>query len=112
MHEQQLGLNWFPPSQHIFQAGSHGASRVSQVDADSEGGPISRGQMDNENIKRMLELLCNEAGFLVEGKIQKLLEPLPPDEQNLLKIDSILKVRHSAFRPPAFGLTRLWPYFF
>ena len=30
-----------------------------------EGGPISRGQMDNENIKRMLELLCNEAGFLV-----------------------------------------------
>jgi len=40
----------------------------------------------------MLELLCNEAGFLVEGKIQKLLEPLPPDEQNLLKIDSILKV--------------------
>ena len=48
--------------------------------------------MDNESIKRMLELLCNEAGFLVEGKIQKLLEPLPPDEQNLLKIDSILKV--------------------
>jgi len=48
--------------------------------------------MDNENIKHMLELLCNEAGFLVEGKIQKLLEPLPPDEQNLLKIDSILKV--------------------
>ena len=32
------------------------------------------------------------SGFLVEGKIQKLLEPLPPDEQNLLKIDSILKV--------------------
>ena len=28
----------------------------------------------------------------MEGKIQKLLEPLPPDEQNLLKIDSILKV--------------------
>ena len=48
--------------------------------------------MDNENIKHMLELLCNEAGFFVEGKIQKLLEPLPPDEQNLLKIDSILKV--------------------
>merc|ERR1739841_498654 len=81
VHEQQLGLNWFPPSEHIFQAGGHG-----------EGGPISRGQMDNENIKRMLELLCNEAGFLVEGKIQKLLEPLPTDEQSLLRIDSILKV--------------------
>jgi len=94
VHEQQLGLNWFPPSAHIFQPGSQGASgqRALQADGDGEGGPISRGQMDNENIKRMLELLCNEAGFLVEGKIQKLLEPLPPDEQNLLKIDSILKV--------------------
>lgn len=95
VHEQQLGLNWFPPSEHIFQAGSQGGAsgqRATQADGEGEGGPISRGQMDNENIKRMLELLCNEAGFLVEGKIQKLLEPLPPDEQNLLKIDSILKV--------------------
>ena len=96
VHEQQLGLNWFPPSEHIFQAGGQGAAgqRAAQADGDGDGGPISRGQMDNENIKRMLELLCNEAGFLVEGKIQKLLDPLPPDEQNLLKIDSILKARH------------------
>jgi len=43
-------------------------------------------------VKRMLELLCNEANFLVEAKVQKLLDPLPVDEQNLLKIDSILKV--------------------
>lgn len=96
IHEQQLGLNWFPPSEHIFQGGDGGPpgqrSAQSSADHEGEGGPISRGQMDNENIKRMLELLCNEAGFLVEGKIQKLLEPLPPDEQNLLKIDSILKV--------------------
>jgi len=97
VHEQQLGLNWFPPSEHIFQAGSQGGAAGQRATGaadggEGEGGPISRGQMDNENIKRMLELLCNEAGFLVEGKIQKLLEPLPPDEQNLLKIDSILKV--------------------
>lgn len=65
MHEQQLGLNWFPPSEHIFQAGSQGGAsgqRATQADGEGEGGPISRGQMDNENIKRMLELLCNEAG--------------------------------------------------
>jgi len=96
IHEQQLGLNWFPPSEHIFQAGGDGgppgAAAAIAGEGEGEGGPISRGQMDNENIKRMLELLCNEAGFLVEGKIQKLLEPLPPDEQSLLKIDSILKV--------------------
>ena len=40
------------------------------------------------------------AGFLVEGKIQKLLEPLPTEEQNLLKIDSILKVRVILFVVP------------
>lgn len=98
IHEQQLGLNWYPPSEDIFQAGYEPSSTsVASVPAQPEEGPsgggaIARGHMDNENIKRMLELLCNEAGFLVEGKIQKLLEPLPLDEQNLLKIDSILKV--------------------
>ena len=97
IHEQQLGLSWFPPSEHIFQPGGESGApgqRTAQSSGEGEGdsGPISRGQMDNENIKHMLELLCNEAGFLVEGKIQKLLEPLPPDEQNLMKIDSILKV--------------------
>ena len=98
IHEQQLGLSWLPPSEHIFHASGDGAGGAGAARAGGEGGeggsegPISRGQMDNENIKHMLELLCNEAGFLVEGKIQKLLEPLPPDEQNLLKIDSILKV--------------------
>ena len=98
IHEQQLGLSWLPPSEHIFHASGDGAGGASAARPGGEGGeggsegPISRGQMDNENIKHMLELLCNEAGFLVEGKIQKLLEPLPPDEQNLLKIDSILKV--------------------
>lgn len=97
IHEQQLGLSWLPPSEHIFHAGGDAAAGARSGtggtgDGDGESGPISRGQMDNENIKHMLELLCNEAGFLVEGKIQKLLDPLPEDEQNLLKIDSILKV--------------------
>jgi len=99
IHEQQLGLSWLPPSEHIFHAGGESGASGARAgaasganDADAESGPISRGQMDNENIKHMLELLCNEAGFLVEGKIQKLLDPLSADEQNLLKIDSILKV--------------------
>ena len=97
IHEQQLGLSWLPPSEHIFHAGGEagvGGTRTASgtsADADVDIGLVSRGQMDNENIKHMLEMLCNEGGFLVEGKIQKLLEPLPQDEQSLLKIDSILK---------------------
>ncbi|KAJ3206234.1 hypothetical protein HDU67_008299 [Dinochytrium kinnereticum] len=45
----------------------------------------------SNNMKRMLELLCNEAGFLVEDKLQKLLAPLHRDEQSLMKLDSIFK---------------------
>ncbi|KAJ3414827.1 hypothetical protein HDV05_005984 [Chytridiales sp. JEL 0842] len=45
----------------------------------------------SKTMKRMLELLCNEAGFLVEDKLQKLLAPLHRDEQSLMKLDSIFK---------------------
>ncbi|KAJ3349466.1 hypothetical protein HDU83_000531 [Entophlyctis luteolus] len=45
----------------------------------------------SKTMKRMLELLCNEAGFLVEEKLQKLLAPLHKDEQSLMKLDSIFK---------------------
>ncbi|KAJ3125191.1 hypothetical protein HK100_010936 [Physocladia obscura] len=44
-----------------------------------------------KTMKKMLELLCNEAGFLVEEKLQKLLAPLHKDEQSLMKLDSIFK---------------------
>lgn len=42
-------------------------------------------------VKNILELLCNGAGFLVEDKLQKLLAPLHPDEQLLMRLDSIFK---------------------
>ncbi|KAJ3092478.1 hypothetical protein HK102_006889 [Quaeritorhiza haematococci] len=60
-----------------------------------EGGKMGRtrnGQkMPSRTLKRLLELLCNEAGFLVEEKLQKLLAPLHKDEQSLMKLDSIFK---------------------
>jgi dynein regulatory complex protein 1 len=46
---------------------------------------------NSKSIKRILELLCNEAGFLVEDKLQKLLSPLHKDEQSLMRLDSIFK---------------------
>ena len=36
------------------------ASAQNAADADGEAGQLAGGHMDNENIKRMLELLCNE----------------------------------------------------
>ena len=42
-------------------------------------------------IKNVLELLCNEADFLVEKKLVHLLAPLEHDERLLMKLDSIFK---------------------
>ena len=41
--------------------------------------------------RAILDMLCDEAGFLVEEKVQAMLDPLPRDEQNLLMINSIFK---------------------
>jgi len=41
------------------------------------------------DIKKMLELLCDEAGFLVEAKLIKLLAPIEKDERSLMKLDAI-----------------------
>ncbi|XP_026883481.2 dynein regulatory complex protein 1 isoform X2 [Electrophorus electricus] len=54
------------------------------------GGPESTGgRMDQKTVKRLLELLCDEMGFLIESKLLKLLSPLEKDERSLIKLDSI-----------------------
>ncbi|XP_062520697.1 dynein regulatory complex protein 1-like isoform X2 [Corticium candelabrum] len=42
-------------------------------------------------VKRALELICDESGFLVEEKLTHLLAPLDKNEQSLMKLDSIFK---------------------
>lgn len=66
---------------------------------DMEEGSVGREvQQDGKNagrklsaktIKAILELICDEAGFLVESKLTKLLAPLERDEQSLMKLDAI-----------------------
>lgn len=92
IHEQQLGLHWFPPSEQLFVAGRGDGGSTHPASSADSAAVSSRGSVDNDGVQRMLGLLCDEAGFLVEQKVLKLLEPLPVEEQNLLKIDSILKV--------------------
>jgi dynein regulatory complex protein 1 len=40
-------------------------------------------------IKQILELICDESGFLIESKLLTLLAPLNPCEQMLMKLDAI-----------------------
>jgi len=43
------------------------------------------------SVKKLMEILCDEAGFLVEEKLNKLLLPLQSDERSLIKLDAIFK---------------------
>ncbi|KAJ8009536.1 hypothetical protein DPEC_G00089900 [Dallia pectoralis] len=47
------------------------------------------GTVSSKTVKKLLELLCDEAGFLIGCKLLKLLSPLEKDEQCLMKMDSI-----------------------
>lgn len=54
-----------------------------------QDGQNARRKLSAKTIKAILELICDEAGFLVESKLTKLLAPLERDEQSLMKLDAI-----------------------
>eukprot|EP00057_Strongylocentrotus_purpuratus_P030226 XP_781059.3 PREDICTED: dynein regulatory complex protein 1 [Strongylocentrotus purpuratus] len=63
-------------------------------DGGEEGSPRERPEGDEEEaarrlsvqtVKQILELICDESGFLVEAKLNKLLAPLEKDERCLMK---------------------------
>jgi dynein regulatory complex protein 1 len=118
IHEQQLGIPWNPPSVDLFrnidplvvreaqrktigdveteyeQEMNGKANLSNNIDGEQKDSLATRfhGMRNHsKTMKKTLELLCNEAGFLVEDKLQKLLEPLHRDEQSLMRLDSIFK---------------------
>uniref|UniRef100_A0A8C8IXK4 Dynein regulatory complex protein 1 n=1 Tax=Oncorhynchus tshawytscha TaxID=74940 RepID=A0A8C8IXK4_ONCTS len=106
VHEQQLGLAWQRPSlafmercgplqpQRQTQKTAHQAiSELLQEREGSEG--EHSGTVSVKMVKKLLELLCDEAGFLIESKLLKLLSPLEKDEQSLMKLDSIFTVSYN-----------------
>ncbi|KAM9339242.1 dynein regulatory complex protein 1 [Symphorus nematophorus] len=48
------------------------------------------GRLSIETVKKVMELLCDEAGFLMEDKLLNLLAPLEKDEQTVVKLTSLL----------------------
>ncbi|KAJ8409636.1 hypothetical protein AAFF_G00216950 [Aldrovandia affinis] len=97
VHEQYLGLPWERPSLAIMQRSSHVVpqlhARKSRPATAAEEGSRACAEDDDMSVaatKRILELLCDEAGFLVDTKVVKLLAPLEKNEQSLIKLDIIL----------------------
>uniref|UniRef100_A0A673Z008 Dynein regulatory complex protein 1 n=1 Tax=Salmo trutta TaxID=8032 RepID=A0A673Z008_SALTR len=97
VHEQQLGLAWQRPSMAFMErCGPLQPQRQAQKTAHQAisellhpGLAVDVGTVSVKMVKKLLELLCDEAGFLIESKLLKLLSPLEKDEQSLMKLDSI-----------------------
>ncbi|XP_060066143.1 dynein regulatory complex protein 1-like [Ylistrum balloti] len=88
----------------MSQTGSHHTAGEEEEDEDGELDENADGSLPPDHqpvkstllskinattIKLILELLCDESGFLVESKLNKLLAPLEKDERSLMKLDAI-----------------------
>ena len=120
IHQQQLGLDWevpppvespvahltVKPDTGVSQATLYASQILSDVDSEREPAreraePVGERVTSTAStttvtytpslVKQVLELLCDESGFLIESKLTRLLAPLDKDEQILMKLDSIFK---------------------
>ncbi|XP_019619158.1 PREDICTED: dynein regulatory complex protein 1-like [Branchiostoma belcheri] len=107
IHEQQLGLPWDQPDLWFMEnegpivpkqmkGAKLSAMEVVQkviLASDREQAEPQEttvlAKLTPGTIKQILELLCDESGFLVESKLNKLLAPLERDERSLMKLDAI-----------------------
>lgn len=109
MTQHQLGMTWVPPTDdnfvlqtESFDLGRESASRGGGGGSGASEAPPSAGAAAfrssqnpgrplTENVRKMLQMLCDEGGFLAEEKVMNALADVEKNEQNLLKIDSILR---------------------
>ncbi|KAG8547736.1 hypothetical protein GDO81_027623 [Engystomops pustulosus] len=113
IHEQQLGLPWKAPdlwfmdnvgplvvkpkaqktASMLAQEVLRGSAAAGSPDTATSSG---QGSLDfpsqpfsPRTVKQILEVLCDESGFLMENKLVQLLSPLEKDERSLIRLDAI-----------------------
>ncbi|KAM8840347.1 dynein regulatory complex protein 1 [Spinachia spinachia] len=74
-----------PRDQRTTDRPVEGGAVGSEMDAEAEKGKIS-----TLTLKKVQELLCDKAGFLVEKELLTLLAPLEEEEQTVVKLASLL----------------------
>uniref|UniRef100_A0A668SUV1 Dynein regulatory complex protein 1 n=1 Tax=Oreochromis aureus TaxID=47969 RepID=A0A668SUV1_OREAU len=88
---KHLGLAWERPSAAFME--SPGPRRSQDLERDSEHGTgVEEGELSSETLMKVMELLCDETGFLVEDKLRKLLVPMEKNEQTIVKLHSLFAV--------------------
>ncbi|XP_040283024.1 dynein regulatory complex protein 1 isoform X1 [Bufo bufo] len=110
IHEQQLGLPWTAPDLWFMdnigplvvkakeqKTASMLAQQVMRVSGGSHD-PVTPDDQEPSDpsqpfsprtVKQILEVLCDESGFLIENKLVQLLSPLEKDERSLIRLDTI-----------------------
>ncbi|CAI5683887.1 unnamed protein product [Oreochromis niloticus] len=89
------------PNSHLLQ--TRHPSHCSQRMMDASVGPslerdsehstgVEEGELSSETLMKVMELLCDETGFLVEDKLRKLLVPMEKNEQTIVKLHSLFAV--------------------
>jgi dynein regulatry complex protein 1 len=111
VHEQQLGLYWYPPNETAVNAALDAARQLARakslsrrrmaVGGGTVGGGWGAGGLGggvqalltdaSQDVARMNALLCDEAGFLVESKERQLLEEMGRVKGYPMRGESILK---------------------
>lgn len=117
IHEQQLGRAWSAPPSHLMfeQARDRSRSRAGTgagagekakkaEKAETEKMVSLEGNADEARtvssphpristakLKLMIEMLCREAGFLIEPSVRQAMASLPQEESELVQADSILR---------------------
>uniref|UniRef100_A0A3B4H868 Dynein regulatory complex protein 1 n=1 Tax=Pundamilia nyererei TaxID=303518 RepID=A0A3B4H868_9CICH len=99
---KHLGLAWERPSAAFMESpGPRRSQDQRMMDAsvgpslerDSEHGTgVEEGELSSEMLMKVMELLCDETGFLVEDKLRKLLAPMEKNEQTTVKLHSLFAV--------------------
>lgn len=111
IHEQQLGVEWKPPSDPIFNnpdmkgnaaqvnqnasvAESQGQSRVDIGETQSHmtgGDKTEEGKIPIRKIKNVFQLLIDEMPYLIEDKIEQECEGKAPNAVFKLQLDAVRK---------------------
>mmetsp|Transcript_35004 Transcript_35004/g.99216 ORF Transcript_35004/g.99216 Transcript_35004/m.99216 type:complete len:688 (-) Transcript_35004:130-2193(-) len=104
IHEQQLGWDWRPPSEEVFLSPHDALAEANGTAGDEDPGEDDDSEAAEQAAKDVvaertrdpryfgaLQLLVDEAGFLVDVKANKMLDALPKDELGRVRVDSILR---------------------
>uniref|UniRef100_A0A7N8XST3 Dynein regulatory complex protein 1 n=1 Tax=Mastacembelus armatus TaxID=205130 RepID=A0A7N8XST3_9TELE len=88
--EQHLGLSWERPTLDFTELSRSSQPQIQRIQEMTETSAVleTDEMLSRETMKKVMELLCDEAGFLVEEELLKLLTPLEKEEQTVVKLAS------------------------